>query len=89
MSQGIAVIGAIAAALGQTADGAELMASGLRLRASGSGPLDVELEPEFESYRQSAARELGLTAFEDLMSSPRLSRLEDALEVALGILPTR
>ena len=89
MSQGLTMIGAIAAARGQTVDGAELMAAGQRLRASGSGPLDIELEPEFERYRQSAAQELGLTTFEDLMANPRLSRLEDAVQVALGILPTR
>lgn len=89
MSQGIAVIGAVAAALGQTEAGAELMAAGLRLRDASGAPLDVELEPEFENYRQTAARDLGLTAFEELMSSPRLARLEDAVQGALRILPTR
>ncbi|MEO8106310.1 MAG: adenylate/guanylate cyclase domain-containing protein [Actinomycetes bacterium] len=88
-SQSIGLIGAIAAALDQPARGAELMAAALDLRVSGEAPLELELEPEFARYREDAASRLGLAAFEELMAKAHSMPLEAAVQVALGIRPTR
>jgi hypothetical protein len=89
ISQGISLLGAIAIALGRVREGSELMSAGQHMRSQGGAPLDVDLEPELERYRQQAARELGDEAFESTVVHVKSLSLDALVQLATGILPTR
>jgi ATP/maltotriose-dependent transcriptional regulator MalT len=89
ISQGISLLGAIAVALGRTREGTELMVAGQLMRSQGGAPLDVDLEPELEHYRQQAARELGVNAYERAAADATTLPLDALVQLATGILPTR
>jgi predicted ATPase len=89
ISQSISLLGAIAVSMGRVRDGAELMSAGQHMRSESSAPLDVDLEPELEHYRQQAARELGLDAYEATVSRAAPPPLDALVHLATGILPTR
>jgi ATP/maltotriose-dependent transcriptional regulator MalT len=89
ISQGISLLGAIAVALGRTREGTELMVAGQLMRSQGGAPRDVDLEPELEHYRQQAARELGVNAYERAAADATTLPLDALVQLATGILPTR
>ena len=89
ISQGISLLGAIAVALGRVREGSELMSAGQHMRFEGGAPLDVDLEPELDHYRQQAATELGPDTQQAIVGRAESLPLDAVVQLATGILPTR